>query len=155
MLILTLLAISVVLLSLNAFQLAQVQPRTLLMSVKQPVKGAGFNYDPANYQDSNSGNYRRLSDQLAARKAEEEKLEKERDELIRKEKMAEMFLRQENSTFWDTPGDKIVATNDKFFVDPEVLQIINDLDNQLIGLGSVKEKMRRYASQMLSHNIRK
>ena len=72
--------------------------------------------------------------------------------------MAAMFLRKENSTFWDTPGwltyyietfhkpeyfdvflegEQIVATSDKFFVDPEVLQIITDLDNQLIGLKPV------------------
>jgi hypothetical protein len=127
---------------------------SLLMSVKQPVKGAGFNYDPAKYQDSNSGNYRRLSDQLAARKAEDEKLARERDELIRKEKMAEMLIKQENSTFWDTPDDKIVATSDKFFIDPNILRIIEDLDNQLIGLRPVKDKLRRYASQMLTHKIR-
>jgi probable Rubsico expression protein CbbX len=126
------------------------------MSVKQPSKGTGFNYDPSNFKDSaNQGNYRRLGDQLAAAKAEEEKLLKEREELIRKEKMAEMFLRQENATFWETPGDKVVATADSFYVSPDVLQIINDLDNQLIGLKPVKEKMRRYAAQMLSHNIRK
>lgn len=116
--------------------------------------GAGFNYDPSNYKDSNSANYRRLTDQLSAAKAEDEKLKRERDEIIRKESMAAMFLRKENSTFWDTPGDQIVATSDKFFVDPEVLQIITDLDNQLIGLKPVKEKMRRYAAQMLSHKIR-
>lgn len=127
---------------------------TVMMSTKQPVKGTGFNYDPSNYQDSNSGNYRRLTDQLAARQAEEEKLKREREEIIRKEKMAEMFIKQENETFWNTPNDRQVATADKFFVDPEVLQIISDLDNQLIGLQPVKEKMRRYASQMLSHKIR-
>lgn len=127
----------------------------LSMSTKQPVKGTGFNYDPANYQDSNSGNYRRLSDQLAARKAEEEKLAKEREELIRKEKMAELLIKKENATFWDTPKDLLVATPDKFFVPPEITQIIADLDNQLVGLSTVKEKMRRYASQMLVHKIRK
>jgi hypothetical protein len=46
-------------------------------------------------------------------------------------------LRKENATFWETPGDSIVATRDSFFVDPEVLQIITDLDNQLIGLKPV------------------
>lgn len=119
-----------------------------------PSKGTGFNYDPSNYKDSNNANYRRLSDQLAAVKAEDEKLKRERDELIRKETMAAMFLKQENTTFWETPGSTIVATDDKFFISPEVLQIITDLDNQLIGLKPVKEKMRRYASQMLSHKIR-
>jgi len=38
-----------------------------------PSKGAGFNYDPSNYKDSNNANYRRLTDQLAAVKAEDEK----------------------------------------------------------------------------------
>jgi len=92
---------------------------------------------------------------MAAVKAEEEKLLKEREELIRKEKMAEMLLKQENATFWETPGNKIIATANEFYVPPEVLQVIDDLDNQLIGLKPVKEKMRRYAAQMLSHNIRK
>lgn len=96
-----------------------------------------FNYDPSNYRDSNQGNYRRLSDQLAARKAEEEQLEKERDELIRKEQMAAMFLKRENDTFWNTPGDMIVASSDKYFVDPEVLKVIAELDNQLVGLKPV------------------
>lgn len=118
-------------------------------------KGAGFSYDPSNYKDSNSGNYRRLSDQMAAVKAEEEQKKKEADEIIRKEKMRQMFLQQEAAVFWDTPGDKIIATADEFYVSPEVLAVIDDLDKQLIGLGPVKEKMRRYASQMLSHKIRK
>jgi len=120
----------------------------------KPSKGANFNYDPSNYKDSNNANYRRLTDQLAAAKAEDEKLQRERDELIRKEQMAAMFLRKENETFWQTPDSTVVATSDKFFVPPEVLQIIDDLDNQLIGLKPVKEKMRRYANQMLSHKIR-
>jgi len=110
----------------------------LSMSSKKPSKGgAGFNYDPSNYKDSNSANYRRLTDQLAAVKAEDEKLQKERDELIRKEQMAAMFLKKENATFWETPGNKLVAERDSFFVSPQVLQIIDDLDNQLIGLKPV------------------
>jgi hypothetical protein len=104
---------------------------------KKPGKGVAFNYDSSNYKDSNSGNYRRLTDQLNAAKAEEEQLRKEREELIRKEQMAQMFIKKENDTFWNTPPDTIVATSDKYFVPPEVLQIIDDLDNQLIGLSSV------------------
>jgi probable Rubsico expression protein CbbX len=126
----------------------------MVMSAKGGKGGANFNYDPSNYKDSNDANYRRLTDQLAAVKAEDEKLKRERDEIIRKEQMAAMFLRKENETFWNTPSDLKVATSDKFFVDPEVLQIIDDLDNQLIGLQPVKEKMRRYANQMLIHKIR-
>merc|ERR1711988_1822658 len=126
-------------------------------AIKESKKsGANFNYDPSNYKDSaNEGNYRRLSDQQAALRAEEEKLAKEREELIRQEKMAKMLLKQENETFWGTPGDKVVATSDKFFVPPAVIQVIDDLDNQLIGLQPVKDKMRRYAGQMLSQQIRK
>lgn len=108
----------------------------LSMSGK-PAKGAGFNYDPSNYKDSNSGNYRRLSDQLAAAKFEDEELKREREEIIRKEQMVNMLLRKENETFWETPGDKVIATADRYFVSPAVLQVINDLDNQLIGLKPV------------------
>merc|ERR1711871_1341224 len=127
------------------------------LTIKESKKtGASFNYDPSNYKDSaNEGNYRRLSDQQAAIKAENDKLEREREELIRQEKMAKMFLKQENETFWGTPGDTIVATSDKFFVPPSVIQVIDDLDNELIGLKPVKDKMRRYAGQMLSQQIRK
>lgn len=117
-------------------------------------KGAGFNYDPSNYKDSNDANYRRLGDQMAAVKAEDEKLQREREEILRKEQMAAMFLRKENETFWNTQGDSVVAESGSAFIDPEVLQVISDLDNQLIGLKPVKDKMRRYASQMLSHKIR-
>ena len=113
-----------------------VRSSQLTMSGK-PAKGAGFNYDPSNYKDSNSGNYRRLSDQLAAAKFEDEELKRERDEIIRKENMANMILRKENETFWDTPGDKIIATSDNYFINPRVLQVIDDLDNQLIGLKPV------------------
>lgn len=120
----------------------------------KPAKGASFNYDPSNYKDSNDANYRRLGDQLAAVKSENDKMARERDEIIRKEQMAAMFLKKENATFWETKGDTIVATSDKFFVPPQVLQIIDDLDNQLIGLKPVKEKMKRYANQMLIHKIR-
>lgn len=112
--------------------------RTAPLSMSgKPSKGAGFNYDPSNYKDSNSGNYRRLSDQLAAAKYEDDELKRERDELIRKEQMANMLLRQENETFWETPGNKIMATADRYFVSPAVLGVINDLDNQLIGLKPV------------------
>jgi len=118
-------------------------------------KGTKFKYDPSNYKDSaNEGNYRRLSDQLSAAKAEDEKLKREKDELIRKENMAKAFLSKENATFWDTPGDKVVGTSEQFYIPPRVLQVISDLDNELIGLKPVKEKMRRYAAQMLSHKVR-
>ena len=113
-----------------------VKSSQLSMSGK-PAKGAGFNYDPSNYKDSNSGNYRRLSDQLAAAKFEDEELKRERDEIIRKEQMVNMLLRKENETFWQTPGDTVIATADKYFVSPAVLQVIDDLDNQLIGLKPV------------------
>ena len=132
---------------------ARVSGADLSMSAKAKG-GANFNYDPSNYKDSNDANYRRLGDQLAAVKAENDKLARERDEIIRKEQMAAMFLRKENETFWNTPPSTIVATSDKFFVPPQVLQVIDDLDNQLIGLKPVKEKMRRYANQMLTHKIR-
>ena len=118
-------------------------------------RGAGFDYDPSNYKDSNDGNYRRLSDQMAAVKAEEEQLLKEREEILRKEAMEAMFLRKENETFWQTDDATVVATSDKYFVDPAVLQVIDDLDNQLIGLQPVKDKLRRYAAQNLQHQIRK
>ena len=90
-----------------------------------------------------------------------------------------MFLKRENDTFWNTPGSQVMASSDKFFVPPQVLQIIDDLDDQLVGLKpvsifqknsqfscffilltfsfghvQVKEKMRRYAAQMLVHKIR-
>jgi len=133
---------------------ARFRRADMVMSAKGGKGGANFNYDPSNYKDSNDANYRRLTDQLAAVKAEDEKLKRERDEIIRKEQMALMFLKKENETFWNTPNDLKVATSDKFFVNPEVLQIIDDLDNQLIGLQPVKEKMRRYANQMLIHKIR-
>jgi probable Rubsico expression protein CbbX len=87
--------------------------------------------------------------------AEDEKLAKERDEIMRKEAMERMFLEKENATFWETPGDAKIAESDKFFIPPKVLQVISDLDNELIGLKPVKEKMRRYAAQMLVHQIRR
>jgi len=68
--------------------------------------------------------------------------------------MALFELKKENITFWTTPGDAIVGTSEKYFIPPQVLQVINDLDNQLIGLKPVKEKMRRYAAQMLVHKVR-
>lgn len=99
---------------------------------KSKNTGAGFNYDPSNYKDSaNEGNYRRLSDQQAAIKAEDDKLAREREEIIRQEKMKKMLLKQENATFWETPGDKVVATSEKFFVPPSVIQVIDDLDNEV------------------------
>ncbi len=147
-------AISFALLAYSADAFAPTSGRCTAAPL-QMAKGTGFNYDPSNYKDSaNEGNYRRLSDQLAAVKAEEDKLNKERQEIIRKEKMEAMFLKQENETFWNTPGDKIVATSEKFFIPPTVLGVIDDLDNQLIGLKPVKEKMRRYAGQMLAHQVR-
>jgi len=152
-------SIVMVAITVDSFRVATItRPSTCSQITMQETKKgvpSNFNYDPSNYKDSNSGNYRRLSDQLAARKAEDDKLLREREELLRKEQMAAMFLKQENSTFWNTPGDKVVANSDQFFIDPEVLQVIADLDNQLIGLKPVKEKMRRYAAQMLSHKIRK
>ena len=123
--------------SVQCFQGASVarhHASALSMSTK---KGAGFNYDPSNYKDSNSGNYRRLTDQLNAAKAEEEQLLKEREDLIKKEGMAAMLLKQEEDLFWNTPDSKIVATNEKYFIPPSVLQVISDLDNQLIGLKPV------------------
>lgn len=117
-------------------------------------RGVSFNYDSSNYKDSNDSNFRRKEDRLAAERDEAERQMRARNEMIRKEEMALMFLKKENATFWDTPEDSIVANSDNFFIDPEVLQVISDLDNQLVGLATVKQKMRRYAAQMLSHKIR-
>lgn len=117
-------------------------------------KGVGFKYDPSNYKDTNDKNFVRLKDQLAAKKADEEKMQREREQILRKEKMAELFLQKEASVFWDTDPNLQVATSDRMFIDPKVLQVISDLDNELIGLEQVKGKMRRYASQMMSHKIR-
>lgn len=125
-----------------------------MASTPTKKKGAGFAYDPSNYKDSNDANYRRLTDQLAAVKAEEEQLKKERDELIKKEAMAALLLKQEEDLFWNTPNDKVVGTGEQYFIPPDVLGVIADLDNQLIGLKPVKEKMRRYAAQMLVHKVR-
>jgi probable Rubsico expression protein CbbX len=139
----------------NGFSVSRSYVRRSIAPLEaKAAKGTKFNYDPSNYKDSNDSNYRRLGDALAAAKAEDEQLKREREELMRKEEMAKMFLKKENSTFWDTPDDVIVGTSDKYFVSPDVLQVIEDLDNQLIGLKPVKEKMRRYASQMLVHKIR-
>jgi len=137
-----------------AFQSTGVM-RSIKPSMTMQKTGANFDYDPSNYKDSNSGNYRRLSDRMAAVKAEEEELERERSEILRKEAMEAMFLKKENETFWNTPGDTVVATSDQYFIDPSVLQVIDDLDNTLIGLQSVKSKLRRYAAQMLQVKIRR
>jgi len=118
-------------------------------------KGTKFKYDPSNYKDSaNDGNYRRLSDALSAAKAEDEKLKKEAEAIQEAERKEREFLAQENATFWNTPGDKIVAESSEMYIPPNVLQVIEDLDKELIGLKPVKEKMRRYAAQMLNHKIR-
>ena len=45
--------------------------------------------------------------------------------------MEKMLLKQENETFWNTPGDLTVANSDQFFVPPNVIQVIDDLDNQV------------------------
>lgn len=117
-------------------------------------KGVSFNYDPDKYKDVNSANYRKLGTQLADLKEEEEKKAKKAEEEKRREAMKKLFMSKESGIFWDTPADKVVASSDKFFVPPRVTDIIDDLDNVLIGLQPVKEKMRRYASQMLVHQIR-
>jgi len=118
-------------------------------------KGTKFKYDPSNYRDSaNDGNYRRLSDAMAAAKAEDEKLAAERDVILQAEAKEKAFLAQENATFWNTPGDKVVGDSSELFIPPNVLRVIDDLDKELIGLKPVKEKMRRYAAQMLNHQIR-
>lgn len=148
----TLVVVLCVALSVYGFRISS--PKNSNTNLMMAQRGTKFNYDPSNYKDSNDANYRRLGDQLAAAKAEDEKLKAERAEILRKEQMAEMFLKKENETFWNTPGSTVVATPDKYFVNPGVIQVINDLDNQLIGLKPVKEKMRRYASQMLAHKIR-
>ena len=89
------------------------RPSTLVMQKTREKGGTGFDYDPSNYRDSkNDGNYRRLSDQLAAAKAENEKLEAERKEIERKEQIQKMFLEQESKKFWDTPDETVVATSD-------------------------------------------
>lgn len=49
----------------------------------------------SNYKDSNDANFGRLTDKLAAAKAFDDKIERERNEILRKEQMAEMFLKYE------------------------------------------------------------
>lgn len=115
---------------------------------------AGFNYNPSDFRDSNSGNYRRLSDRLAAARAEEEQLQKEAEEIKRKEKMAELIRQREGDVFFNTPPETVVATSDKFFVSPDIIQVIADLDKVLIGLQPVKDQMRNLASVYMVNRIR-
>lgn len=117
-------------------------------------KGVSFNYDPSKYKDTNSANYRRLNAQLEEVKEEDMAKKRAKQELDRREQMRLLFMSKEQKIFLETPGDLIVGKSDVNFVSPEVELIIKDLDNQLIGLTPVKEKMRRYASQMLTHKIR-
>lgn len=138
----------------SSLHMFEPQKPKLTSGTGEAGKGVGFKYDPSNYKDTNDKNFVRLKDQLAAKKADEEKMQREREQILRKEKMAELFLQKEASVFWDTDPNLQVATSDRMFIDPKVLQVISDLDNELIGLEQVKGKMRRYASQMMSHKIR-
>merc|ERR1719267_528502 len=127
----------------------------LNMPTNDDSKGTKFKYDPSNYRDSaNDGNYRRLSDAMAAAKAEDEKLAAEAKAILEAEAKEKAFLAQENATFWNTPGDQVICESSELFIPPNVLQVIEDLDKELIGLKPVKEKMRRYAAQILNHKIR-
>lgn len=121
-----------------------------------PKKGIGFNYDPSDFRDSNSGNYRRLSDRLAAKKAEDEKLEKEREELIRKEQMEKFEKEQMEKRVQELlESDEIIATPEDVVIDPAVEKIFEDLDNELIGLQSVKDSLRRYVALLAMDKIRR
>merc|ERR1711871_338249 len=84
----------------------------------------------------------------------DEKLAAEAKAILEAEAKEKAFLAQENATFWNTPGDQVICESSELFIPPNVLQVIEDLDKELIGLKPVKEKMRRYAAQMLNHKIR-
>lgn len=115
-----------------------------------PAKGIGFNYDPSQFKDKNSGNYRRLTEQLERSKKEEESMTNSE----KKELMLEKMKKQRDDVFRNTPLNTSYNVHDYLTLPPAVEAILAQLDEELIGLQSVKDSMRSYAQVFLIHKLR-
>ena len=150
--------------SSQSFEMSTVQnrvskSRVIFMSSQPsspPKRGVGFNYDPSDYRDSNSGNYRRLSDQLAAKKDEDEKKLKEREEILRKERMQKFEKDQLEKRIQELMvSDEVIVQKGELALDPSILKIFEDLDKELIGLKPVKDRLFRYAASLSVNKARR
>jgi probable Rubsico expression protein CbbX len=126
----------------------------LHMSSAATGSGKGLDYNPDAYQDKNNANYRRLSDKLKeadiqARLDREEADRRERASEIRREE------RQAKIQFMnDMPDDKTVGSVDDFMFKEGVRDILDKLDDDLVGLIPVKKRVREIAALLVLDKMR-
>ncbi len=103
----------------------------------QPPKGVNFKYDPNNYKENASTNYRQYGAQMEALRSQEKRMQTVQEEREKEAQMLILKKKMQEETFQFTPAHTVVASNDQFSVNESVVQIIEDLDAELIGLRPV------------------
>ncbi|CAM9107900.1 unnamed protein product [Choristocarpus tenellus] len=116
--------------------------------------GKGLDYNPDKYEDKNSANYRRLSDALKAadveaRKNAEEAEKRERAaEIRRDERLAKIKYMK------DMDDGVEVGTIGDFMFKEGVRDILDKLDDDLVGLIPVKKRVREIAALLVLDKMR-
>mmetsp|Transcript_4072 Transcript_4072/g.5668 ORF Transcript_4072/g.5668 Transcript_4072/m.5668 type:complete len:404 (+) Transcript_4072:92-1303(+) len=114
----------------------------------------GLDYNPDAYQDPNNSNYRKLGDAL---KAADVEARLEEEEALAREKAAELrrIERQRKIDYMHSvPDDEEAGTVDEFMYKEGVKDILDQLDNDLVGLIPVKRRVREIAALLVLDKMR-
>merc|ERR1719502_2240094 len=129
---------------------------TKMMSSPATGTGPSLDYNPEKYADeANAGNHRKLGDALRdgdieRKKAEKEQYEREHAmELAREERQRKIeFMRDMPE---DTPAGRVAD----FMYKGGITEILEQLDNDLIGLLPVKKRVREIAALLVLDKMRR
>lgn len=116
--------------------------------------GKGLEYNPDKYQDKNMKNYGRLSDKL---KEADVEARIEREEADQRERAAEIRRdeKKKKVNYMKTMEDGIeVGTVEDYMFKEGVRDILDKLDNDLIGLIPVKQRVREIAALLVLDKMR-
>merc|ERR1719453_724085 len=126
------------------------RPATLLHASSPATgTGPGLDYNPDAYDDKNNKNYGRMSERLneadVERRKEEEAAEaRERAaEIAREERLAKVKFMTE------MPDDTEAGSIDEFMFKEGVKDVLEKLDNDLVGLIPVKTRVRQIAALLV------
>jgi probable Rubsico expression protein CbbX len=116
--------------------------------------GKGLDYNPDKYQDKNTANYGRLSDKL---KAADVEARIEREEADQRERAAEIRRdeRRKKVSYMKEMEDGVeVGTVEDYMFKEGVRDILDKLDDDLIGLVPVKQRVREIAALLVLDKMR-
>ncbi|CAM9570996.1 unnamed protein product [Sphacelaria rigidula] len=138
-------------------QVVSTPTRTSLAMSSTPAtgEGKGLQYNPDKFKDEkNAGNYRKLSDALAAADLEARLMQEEAEKREKAVEMARAERMRKIKYMTDMDDAKEVGTVEEFMFKEGVRDILDKLDTDLVGLVPVKRRVREIAALLVLDKMR-